>query len=516
MNVGSYLTQAARLWPQEVALSDGYREVTFEELDREASGFAAGLRRRGYQPADRVVIFMSNRVEYLAALFGLFKGGYVAVPVNVKLHHSELAFILTHSEARAVVHSTKTGSTVQQAMSSLVSVDRVDVDATDETSYGELVRSASEGVGSADAEVDPDSTAWIFYTSGTTGRPKGAMLSHRNLAACTVNCLADMIDFQPEDVALHVAPLSHGSGLYALPAIARGAKSLIYAGESFDPADVLMTMRRAEVTVIPFLAPTMIHMLVEADSTLEVPRFRRAVYGGSPIDSKLAKAAIERFGSVFVQLYGQGESPMTITRLRSEDHRGNLLHSAGSVRTNVEVRLVNERDEPVVDGEEGEICVRGDVVMSGYLNDPEADARALRGGWLHTGDVGRFQDGYLYLLSRQNDVIISGGTNIYPREVEEALLMHPGVVEACVFAEPDPKWGDSIVAAVVASEPLTQEELQDFCRSNIASFKKPKRIEFVDSLQKNAYGKVDRREVQAALIASRGESQRALDAHAVR
>jgi acyl-CoA synthetase (AMP-forming)/AMP-acid ligase II len=311
-----------------------------------------------------------------------------------------------------------------------------------------------------------------------------------------MNALADICDFQPEDVVLHVAPLSHGSGFYAIPSIARGSENIVYPGDSFDAEDVLAVAERERVTVIAFLAPTMIHMLLDAGPGLTVPSLRRVPYGGAPIDAGLAGAAIERFGRVFAQIYGMGESPMTITYLRPQDHRGRALASAGIPRTDVEVRLVDESGAPVEDGAEGEVCVRGDVVMLGYWQDDEATARALAGGWLHTGDVGRIEDGYLYLVSRTNDVIISGGANIYPREVEDVLHRHPAIREACVFGVPDPKWGESVAAAVVASAPVGADELVEHCRAHIASFKKPTRIEFVDALPKNAYGKVLRRELR--------------------
>ena len=498
MNVGSLLTKAARAYPDRTAVSDGSTELTYAELDARAAALATGLARRGYRTGDRVAIFMPNRGDYLLTLFGLFKGGYVAVPVNAKLHPTELAYILDHCGAHGVVFSEKSRGDVQQALEGSAGIDLIDVDAAGETSLTGII-AAGEVSTFRDVEVAPDDVAWIFYTSGTTGRPKGAMLTHRNLMASTMNCLAEVLDFQPEDVALHVAPLSHGSGLYALPAIARGTTNLIYARGSFDAADVLHTMQREQVTIVPFLAPTMIHMLVDASPGISTPAFRRAAYGGAPIDPKLAEAAIERFGRVFAQLYGQGEAPMTISRLRPEDHAGKPLSSAGTVRTDVEVCLVDDHFTPVTECRVGEVRVRGDVVMKGYWNDPAANAKALRDGWLHTGDVGRFEDGYLYLLSRQNDVIISGGSNIYPREVEDVLLLHPAIREACVFGEPDEKWGELVVAAVVACGSVAADELQDFCRTHIASFKKPKRIEFVDELPKNAYGKIVRREVKASL-----------------
>jgi long-chain acyl-CoA synthetase len=500
VNIGTFLTKSAAVYPSRVALTNGDTKLRYSEFNAQAAAFADGLRRLGYAAGDRVAIFMPNRIEYLSVLFGLFKGGFVAVPVNAKLQSSELAFILDHSGARAVIFSESTSAVVDAALDAASPILRISVDNGPTSFAGVVERGQSKGF--ADHDVDPNDVAWIFYTSGTTGRPKGAMLSHRNLCASTMNALADVCDFQPEDVVLHVAPLSHGSGLYSLPSIARGSRNLIYHGISFEPADVLATIAREEVTIVAFLAPTMIHMLLDADPTRSVPTLRRIIYGGAPIDPSLAQAAIDRFGPLFVQMYGQGEAPMTIAYLRPQDHHGKALSSAGIVRTDVEVSLLDDAGFEVPTGAEGEICVRGDVVMLGYWNDVVANARALAGGWLHTGDVGRFEEGFLYLLSRQNDVIISGGSNIYPREVEDVLLLHPAVKEVCVFGEPHPKWGECVVAAVVTTSPVDIKTLLDLCRDHIASFKKPKRIEFLDSLPKNAYGKVLRREVKDRLTKS--------------
>lgn len=501
MNIGAFLSKTARLSPERVAVTNGHTQLTYRELDVHAAAFADGLRRRGYKVGDRVVIFCGNRIEYVTVLFGLFKGGYVAVPVNAKLHPAELAFILEHCDARAVIGDGKTRRTIEQALGTGRRIEFVDIDKPGHDSLNEII-AGGDPADFVDVDVDPEDLAWIFYTSGTTGTPKGAMLTHRNLCACSISALADMCDFTSDDVVLHVAPLSHGSGLYLLPSIARGAKHVVREAPSFDPSDVLALIAEERVTVIAFLAPTMIHMLLDAHDAPGPSSLRRVIYGGAPIDPSLAQAAIDRFGRIFVQLYGQGESPMTITYLRAEDHLPQFAGSAGVPRTDVDVRLVDEHGRPVADGQEGEVCVRGDVVMRGYWNDPDATARALGTGWLVTGDVGRFDDGYLYLVARRKEVIISGGTNIYPREVEEALLRHPAVREACAFGVPDPKWGESVVVAVVASSPTTEAELIDHCRHHIASFKKPKRIEFRTELPTNAYGKVLRRELQAGFVAS--------------
>ena len=306
-----------------------------------------------------------------------------------------------------------------------------------------------------------------------------------------------------------LAALRDPIGAPPLVTVAAGARRVAIVVDDLTrptPAEVVLPLLldelesagigRERVTIVAFLAPTMIHMLLDTDPAHTVPSLRRVPYGGAPIDAGLATAAIERFGHVFVQLYGMGESPMTITYLRPQDHRGQTLSSAGIARTDVEVRLIDESGAQVEAGTEGEVCVRGDVVMSGYWKDVEATARALRGGWLHTGDVGRLEDGYLYLVARKSDVIISGGSNIYPREVEDVLHLHPAVKEACVFGVPDAKWGESVVAAVVASAPVEADALLEHCRGHIASFKKPKRIEFLDAIPKNAYGKILRRELR--------------------
>lgn len=499
MNVGTFLTKSARVHPERLALTDGTTWLDYRQFNHGAEKVATKLARVGLTPGDRVLLFMPNRLEYLVLLFGILKGGFVAVPVNAKLHWSEVQFIAAHCEARAVFFSEKSQDAAEKALTGKEGVHRFSVDSP---SLDWLLQGDSPGPGFQDHDVDPDDPAWIFYTSGTTGRPKGATLTHRNLRVSAMNGLADICDFQPEDVVLHVAPLSHGSGLYALPSIARASANIIHTQGSFDADVVLDVVAECGVTVIAFLAPTMIHMLMASDRQ-PPDLLRRVVYGGAPIDPGLLTAAIERFGPVFSQIYGMGEAPMTITYLRPQDHTGAALTSAGIPRTDVEVTLLDEVGAPVPEGEEGEICVRGDVVMKGYWEDPTATERAIVNGWLHTGDVGKFESGFLYLLSRRDDVIISGGSNIYPREVEDILTRHPHVVEACVFGEPDDKWGESVVAVVVADQPVERNELLELCLEHIASFKKPKRIEFIDDLPKSAYGKVLRRELRQRFVSSR-------------
>jgi acyl-CoA synthetase (AMP-forming)/AMP-acid ligase II len=347
--------------------------------------------------------------------------------------------------------------------------------------------------------TDPGALAWLFYTSGTTGRSKGAMLSHRNLMAMTVAHLADFDDPDQNCSLVHGAPMSHGSGLYIPPYVLRGARQVIPASAAFD-ADEFLDLCTHHPGSSAFLAPTMVQRLVETGR----PRpesLRTIVYGGGPMYVDSMKKALAAFGPIFVQLYGQGEAPMTITGLRRADHVDAdvaVLGSVGYARSGVDVAVVRTDGTPAMPGEIGEIVCRGDVVMSGYWQNPDATAETLEDGWLHTGDMGSFDAaGYLTLRDRSKDVVISGGSNIYPREVEEVLLSHPDVAEACVVGAPDPDWGEVVVAFIVGT--AAEPELDAHLLERIARFKRPKRYLYVDELPKNSYGKVLKRELRERL-----------------
>jgi long-chain acyl-CoA synthetase len=503
MNIASLLTRSAASHGPRIAVRQGSSRLTFTEVSEQVSRFGSGLRALGLSRGDRIGLYMNNRPEYAIAMMAAFRAGFVAVPINVRLHPSELDYILQHCDARALVH----GPNATDALSALKHPLDLSI-AVAEPPRGTISFEEVLGAGdptAGDEEVDPNDLAWLFYTSGTTGRPKGAQLSHRNLECMTESCLADVCSFQPEDVLLHVAPLSHGSGLYLIPALARGAENAIFAQRHFDPVEVLATIERERVTVIPFLAPTMIVMLMSAPPAAELNSLRAVIYGGAPIHAAHARAALERFGPVLVQIYGQGEAPMTISTLGAADHRPEddvVLASAGTPHADVEVMIVDADDREVPAGGVGEVVVRGDVVMRGYWNDEAATAEALRGGWLHTGDIGRIgADGRLYLLDRKHDLIITGGANVYPRQVEETLLLHPSVAEAAVFGIPDSTWGERVAAAIVARPGCQPDanELVAHCRRHIASFKKPTRIAILDRLPKNAYGKILKRELRDRL-----------------
>ena len=373
--------------------------------------------------------------------------------------------------------------------------------------YEDLISTESDHF--TDIPVRPDDLAWLFYTSGTTGMPKGAMLTHRNLIAMTMNFYADICPgFGANEVILHAAPLSHGSGLYALPNIGKAAPNVILESKSFDPELAFKTIEKFRVTNM-FAAPTMIKLMVDSPAVDKYDHgsLKALNYGGAPMLVEDMKEAIAKLGRCLVQLFGQAESPMTITYLSHKDHvqegtpkQMERLASAGIPRTDVEVKIFDPDDKELPPGEMGEIVTRSDLVMNGYWRNPEATADTIRNGWLHTGDMGYMDEsGYLFIMDRSKDMIISGGENIYPREIEEVLVQHPAVREVAIIGVPDPKWGEAIKAVVsfVEGKSATEDELIAFCKDNIASYKKPKSIDFLDELPKNNYGKILKRELRA-------------------
>jgi long-chain acyl-CoA synthetase len=492
------------LWLERAGLSDGDRPALglgsrvvrrYAEVAGRAARLAASLRHRfALRPGERVAIAAKNSPDYLELMFGIWHAGLAAVPANAKLHGRELGYILEHSGARACFASD--GLDTEMAPHAPATLERLIT------------------IGSAEYEAlftaDPvaawpclgDDLAWLFYTSGTTGRPKGAMLTHRVLAAASHAYAGEVDPTAPGDPLLHAAPMSHGSGLYMMANVARLGVSVVPESSSFDAEEVLRLFDTWPRTSM-FAAPTMVKRLVECGAQCNPDHVRTIIWGGAPMYVADALAAIERFGPRLAQIYGQGESPMTITTLSKQeiadrDHPrwADRLASAGRPFACVEVMVADGEDRALPCGTTGEVLCRGDVVMPGYWRNPEASATTLRGGWLHTGDVGAFDaEGYLTLKDRSKDVIISGGSNIYPREVEEVLLEHQRIREVSVIGRPDPEWGEVVVAYVVGE--ADRSELDALCRNAIARFKRPRDYVFVGALPKNNYGKILKTELRA-------------------
>ena len=511
MNMAELLRRAALTFADRPAVSRGFEvRSSYRELaDRAARLAGALVDQFGLGSGDRVALIMRNCPEYFEALFAVWHAGLAAVPVNAKLHAREFAYILDHSEAKLCFATPDLAATIEGLRDELEQLEAVI--AVGEADYARLFAGEPAPLAPATSAAD---LAWLFYTSGTTGRPKGAMLSHRNLLAMVMNYFADVDQITERDCIVHAAPLSHGSGLYALAHVAKAANNVIPASGGFDPGETLALIAHYPATSF-FFAPTMVHRLVDHPRAADTANLRTIAYGGGPMYVADSLKALDVLGDKLVQIYGQGEAPMTITGLskslhRMRDHPRYLerLGSAGIARTDVEVRVVDADDRDLPVGEIGEVICRGEVVMAGYWRDPAATAATLRGGWLHTGDLGCFDaDGFLTLKDRSKDMIISGGTNIYPREIEEVLLGHPAVAEASVVGRPHRDWGEQVVAFVVAATggAPTPAELDALCLQNIARFKRPRAYRFVDALPKNNYGKVLKTALRERLAGEDGE-----------
>ena len=502
MNIAQLLQRSALVHGDRPAVLAGARLLhDYRGLAARVAALAGHLRQRcGVQPGERVAIYSANCPEYLEALHAIYWCGAVSVPVNYKLHARELAHVLGDSGARVVCVSAELRDAAFAAGADPAALQVLG---------GPGWSQAAQGAPLAMEERTPEDLASLFYTSGTTGRPKGVMQTQRNLLAMTMAYFTDVDDVHPDDAMVYAAPMSHGAGLYNYAYMLRGARHVLPESGGFDPAE--LAQLAADVGRLSlFAAPTMVHRLVEHLRATggDGSGFKTIVYGGGPMYVDDLRRALDTMGQKFVQIYGQGESPMTITALARE-HLMDTRHprweqriaSVGVAHACVEVRVADANDEPVPQGELGEVLVRGDTVMAGYWNNPEATAQTLRGGWLHTGDVGSLDaDGFLTLQGRSKDVIISGGSNIYPREVEEVLLLHPRASEAAVVGKQDAEWGEVVIAFLVADgEPVPDAELDALCLAHIARFKRPKQYRWVPALPKNSYGKVLKTELRAWL-----------------
>ncbi len=502
MNVANYLEVNSRKFPERTAVLTGTAVAhTYASLDDKARKIGAFLQERmALQPGDRVAVFLPNSPEYIELLCGIWYAGLVAVPINYKLTTPEVHYILDNSEAQVVFSDREDIAKDLECTKVLppaISVDELG---------SSLERHCFRG------SRDP---AWIFYTSGTTGKPKGATLSHLNLAAMSSSYLIGIDSIGEGDTLVHFAPMSHGSGLYLLPFLMAGGANLIPEPAKFTPENFVATVNSHEKLSM-FLAPTMVRRVVDylesGNQQLAVENLATITYGGGPMYAKDLNDALDVFGYCLAQVYGQGESPMTITYLDRNQHRslkesisgvgvdGTQILPVGQPHPQLELAIRAEDGTFLPDGQDGEVCVRGDIVMEGYWANQEATRETLVDGWLRTGDVGHLDaKGFLYLTDRLKDVIISGGTNIYPREVEEILLKYPGVREVSVVGKRDPDWGEVVVAFVVTSAKTTEDDLDSFCVENMARFKRPKSYRFVEELPKNAYGKILKTELRTLL-----------------
>ncbi|HEV6964016.1 class I adenylate-forming enzyme family protein [Roseateles sp.] len=497
MNLATLLARAARRHPERPALLRGSELLwTYGQLADRVARLARSLREvQGLAPGDRVVLYLANEPAYLELLHACWWAGLAVVPVNVKLHAQELAFIVADSGARLACIGAAQHEAVAAALPELPLL------VTGSPEHAQALQAAALPL----QDVEPDALAWLFYTSGTTGRPKGVIETHRMLMAMTACYFSDVdASLGADDVIVYAAPMSHGAGLYNFAFMARGARHLVPASGGFEPAELVDLAQRLDRLCL-FAAPTMVRRLVDEAERRGTggAGFKTIVYGGGPMYVEDIQRALRVMGPCFAQIYGQGESPMTITAMDRQavaTADAARLASVGRAQLLVEVRVADADGRELPPGEVGEVLVRGETVMPGYWRQPEASAKALRGGWLWTGDLGAMSaDGHLTLKDRSKDLIISGGSNIYPREVEEVLLAQPGVREVAVVGQPDREWGEVVVAFVVAEPGVDADALDALCLAHIARFKRPKRYEFVSALPKNHYGKVLKTELRTRL-----------------
>jgi fatty-acyl-CoA synthase len=513
MNLAHLLTQNAWRFPDRPGFVWGERHWTWRELDASASALAAALAGRGIAQGDRILVHSKNNAEMFVSMFAAFRLGAVWVPTNFRLMPDEVAYLATASGAKAFLcHADfpEHAAGVAQAGEALAFTWSFGEAGFGETSVGAAI-AAHAGTAFPDARVDYHDPCWFFFTSGTTGRSKAAVLTHGQMAFVITNHLADLMPGTTEDDAsLVVAPLSHGAGVHQLVQTARAVPTILLQSERFDIDEAYRLIERYRVTNM-FTVPTILKMMVEhpAADRYDHSSLRYVIYAGAPMYREDQKAALRKLGPVIVQYFGLGEVTGNITVLPPaqhtlEDGPDARIGTCGFERTGMQVQIQDDEGREVASGQTGEICVIGPAVFAGYYENPEANAKAFRDGWFRTGDLGHMDEqGFVYITGRASDMYISGGSNIYPREIEEKILTHPAIAEVAVVGVPDPRWGESGIAVCVAreGESVTEDEIAAFLMPKIARYKMPKRFVFWEALPKSGYGKIPKRMVRDELEA---------------
>lgn len=518
MNLGRLLTQTAGRWPDRAGLVQGDRTWSWAALDRRTDAMVAALRRRGIGPGDRVMIHARNGNAMFESLWAAFKLGAVWVPTNFRLTPPEVAYLAEASGARAMIYDRgfeAHADAARRAQPALGLLLAIGMPRAGEEAYEALATEPFDPAEADPAEVEYDDTLWFFYTSGTTGRPKAAMLTHGQMAFVVTNHLADLMPgLNDADASLVIAPLSHGAGIHALAQVARGAPSILLSGDRFDGAEAWRLIERHRISNM-FTVPSILTMLVDHPEVDRVDHssLRHVVYAGAPMYRTDQKRALEKLGPVIVQYYGLGEVTGNITvlapALHSLDDEASPapIASCGVARTGMEIGILDADGRRLPPDTGGEICVRGPAVFKGYFDNPAANEKAFAHGWFHTGDLGRLDGrGFLTITGRASDMYISGGSNIYPREIEELLLTHPAVAEAAVVGVPHAKWGEAGIAVLVLRPGVRADEAEmlAFLDGKLARYKRPARVVFWPELPKSGYGKVPKALVRQHL-GERGE-----------
>lgn len=489
------------------------REYTNIEVAKEATQLAAGLRSLGIRPGDRVLMMMPNRPEVVIGYQAIARAGAVIIPVLPLLKGPEVSFIAENSGAKAILTSALLLPLLQGALAGvpemryIISTDRTTSEENPTSSgtpqvlaYADVVARGAGKEAQYMTHLDgivpnSDDTAVILYTSGTTGRPKGVMLSHRNLVSNALSGRGPEYEQRSEEIQLAILPLAHAFGIVALNVYyVSGVKVVMHP--RFDAVAVLSAIEHHHIASFAGVPAMFVALLYTPDAEkYDTRSLQYCVSGSAPLPVNILEGFEQKFGCTIREGYGLSEGSAALT-----GHRSDMVRKAGSVGkpiSGVEIQVVDEHDMPLPMGEIGEVVARGPNIMKGYYNMPDETKAALHNGWLHTGDMGRFdEDGYLYIVERKKDLIIRGGFNIYPRDIEEVLATHPAVIEASVVGIPSERMGEEVKAYVVARTPVDAETLMAYCREKLANYKTPKEIEFVNALPRNAIGKIDKKELR--------------------
>lgn len=515
MNLAHMLRQNARRLPDQPGLIWGDKSWSWVEIERDVNALAAALAARGIGKGDAVLVHSKNTAQMFFSLFAAFKLGAIWVPTNFRLTPDEVVYLATFSRARGFLcHGDfpEHAEAVRVGAPGVEFIWRLD-EQSKASAFGETDMepklAAYRGQAVADAAVGYNDPCWYFFTSGTTGRSKAAVLTHGQMAFVTTNHLADLVPGAThEDASLVVAPLSHGAGVHQINIVARGAPTILLPSEKFDVEEAWRLIEKNRVTNI-FTVPTILKMLVEHEA---VDRFdhsslRSVIYAGAPMYREDQKYALKKLGKVITQYFGLGEVTGSITVLPPalhdpEDNANTRFGTCGYERTGMQVSIQDDDGKELEAFQTGEICVIGPAVFAGYFDNPEANAKAFRNGWFRTGDLGHMDEqGFVYITGRASDMFISGGSNIYPREIEEKILAHPAIVECAVLGVPDRFWGEVGVAVCVARESVDEAALAAYLAPKVPRYKMPKRFFFWETLPKSGYGKVPKRLIKDELAA---------------
>lgn len=516
MNLAHIVTQNARRLAGRPGFIWGERSWIWAEIDAQVSALAAGLRARGIGKGDRVLVHSKNCEIMFFSMFATFRLGAIWVPTNFRLLPDEVAYLASASGAKAFLchgdfpdhaKAVAAGSRAPEFIWRIGEGEFGEADAAEV-----IARHLGEGVGNV--AVERDDPCWYFFTSGTTGRSKAAVLTHGQMGFVVTNHLCDLMPgTTDEDASLVVAPLSHGAGVHQLAQAAKGATTILLPSERFDIDEAYRLIARHRITNM-FTVPTILKMLAEhpAADRHDHSSLRYIIYAGAPMYREDQKRALAKLGKVLVQYFGLGEVTGNITVLPPalhdpEDGPNARIGTCGFERTGMQVQIQGDDGQELPSGQQGEICVIGPAVFAGYYDNPEANAKSFRDGWFRTGDLGHMDaQGFLYITGRASDMYISGGSNIYPREIEEKILTHEAIIECAVLGLPDPVWGEIGVAVCVpkAGAKVSEAEIAEFLSAKIARYKMPKRFVFWEALPKSGYGKVPKRLVKDELE-KRGE-----------